>query len=435
MRRLLCRIGVSLATVPLLALTPAPGIAAGAQGQGGELVAFTSTRDGNPEIYVMNPDGSAQTRLTEDPAIDDYPAISPDGEQIAFTSWRDGDAEIYTMDVDGSNLTKVTDNGGYDAEPTWSPSGILMFVSDRDGTGTDLWYVYAGAVFGPYGFSDAGNFSPDWSSNGVVMVSDQDGDNELYTFVPDGTVTVPLTASAKSDYAPDWAPESPGAVFHNVLFVRGGPGGGDLYQLSFRQIPAPGDPVPDAYQVTDTGSWEFSPTWRGDATWIAFSRAQPGDVASAEIWAMGMEGTERQVTDSTGANYNPDWGPCTLDAEGLCGALTPARYARTVTLDLDGHLEASGKVKCPDGPAGCVDRVTVKIQRKVNGRWDTVRITETNANGRYAESIPDRSGTYRALAKKVKVAGEVCSKATSDTVRHRDQPAEDPSRSPAADRG
>jgi Tol biopolymer transport system component len=388
---------------------------------GDEVIAFTSTRDGNPEIYVMNVDGSAQTRLTQNAAVDDYPAVSPDGDRVAFTSWRDGDAEIYVMNADGSGVTKITDNGGYDAEPTWSPSGVLMFVSDRDGSGTDLWYVYGGSAFGPYGFADANNFSPDWSSNGVVMVSDDDGDNELYTFIPDGTVTIPLTDSRQSDYAPDWAPESGDVIWHNVMFVRGAPGEGDLYQLPFQQIPDPGDPVPQAYRVTDTSQWEFSPSWRGDATWVAYSRGEPGAIATAEIWMISMEGEAHQVTSTSGANYNPDWGPCSLDAEGLCGAVplpVPAGYQRTVSLDLSGHLVASGKVKCTDGPAGCVSGVPVKLQRKVKHGWDTIRTTQTDSKGRLEQELPDEGGTYRALAKKVRAGGEVCLKATSDTVRY-----------------
>src|SRR5687767_4151276 len=58
-------------------------------------IAFSSFRDGNQEIYVMNPDGSGQTRLTDNPADDGAPAWSPDGTKIAFTSNRDGNYEIY----------------------------------------------------------------------------------------------------------------------------------------------------------------------------------------------------------------------------------------------------------------------------------------------------------------------------------------------------
>ncbi|HDR3891062.1 TPA: PD40 domain-containing protein, partial [Bacillus cereus] len=65
-------------------------------------IAFVSNRDANPEIYVMNPDGSNQTRLTNNPAGDFEPSWSPDGQKITFTSNRDGNPEIYVMNADGS---------------------------------------------------------------------------------------------------------------------------------------------------------------------------------------------------------------------------------------------------------------------------------------------------------------------------------------------
>src|SRR4030042_3352581 len=48
--------------------------------------ALQSDRDGGFEIYVINADGSALSRLTNNPAVDVFPARSPDGSQIAFTS-------------------------------------------------------------------------------------------------------------------------------------------------------------------------------------------------------------------------------------------------------------------------------------------------------------------------------------------------------------
>src|SRR5438552_3927813 len=64
---------------------------------------FTSTQTGNYEIYSMSSvDGSGQTDLTNNPASDISPAVSPDGQKVAFTSFRDGgNAEIYVMNADG----------------------------------------------------------------------------------------------------------------------------------------------------------------------------------------------------------------------------------------------------------------------------------------------------------------------------------------------
>ena len=100
-------------------------------------IAFHSTRDGkyNYEIYVMDTDGSNQTRLTDNPKADWFPSWSPDGRRIAFTSNRDGKyAEIYVMDADGSNQTRLTDNRKDDCIPCWSPDGqSIAFNSYRDG--------------------------------------------------------------------------------------------------------------------------------------------------------------------------------------------------------------------------------------------------------------------------------------------------------------
>ena len=80
-------------------------------------IVFTSYRDGNSEIYVMNADGSEQTNLTNNPAIDWIPRWSLDGKKIAFTSNRDGNNEIYIMNPDGSEQKRLTKNPAVD----WGP--------------------------------------------------------------------------------------------------------------------------------------------------------------------------------------------------------------------------------------------------------------------------------------------------------------------------
>src|SRR3954447_16033853 len=64
---------------------------------------------------------------------DDNPAVSPDGNKIAFMSDRDGDIEIYVMDPDGSHQQRLTHSLGRDAHPEWSPDGKkIFFQSPRE---------------------------------------------------------------------------------------------------------------------------------------------------------------------------------------------------------------------------------------------------------------------------------------------------------------
>ena len=84
------------------------------------------------DIFSMNPDGSDQTNLTNNPADDSAPAWSPDGTRVAFTSDRGGDLEIFLMNADGSNQTNLTNNSADDAFSTWSPDGTrIAFATDR----------------------------------------------------------------------------------------------------------------------------------------------------------------------------------------------------------------------------------------------------------------------------------------------------------------
>ena len=91
-------------------------------------ILFTSARDGNREVYIMNPDGSEQVRLTDHPGNDLRAVWSPTGEQILFTSDRGGLRDLYLMNPDGSNIRRVFKkelrrvNTRRDG-PTWSPDG------------------------------------------------------------------------------------------------------------------------------------------------------------------------------------------------------------------------------------------------------------------------------------------------------------------------
>jgi hypothetical protein len=95
-------------------------------------------------------------------------------------------------------------------------------------------------------------------------------------------------------------------------------------------------------------------------------------------------------------------------------------HPRSVTLSLKKHLVAKGVVSVGDGFTACAASVPVKIQRKTSSGWKNVGSATTTASGSYSKKIKDKTGKYRAQAKKVTLntGADVCKKATSPVRKH-----------------
>ena len=103
----------------------------------GSKIVFDSNRSGDPEIYVMNANGSNQTSLTVGPDFD--ADFSPDGSKIVFSSTRDGDEEIYVMNADGSNQTRLIFEPGNDGGADWQRVPVPPACGAAEASPTHLW--------------------------------------------------------------------------------------------------------------------------------------------------------------------------------------------------------------------------------------------------------------------------------------------------------
>jgi TolB protein len=148
--------------------------------------AFTSTRDGQQEVYIASVEGGDWTRLTSDPGIDAHPAWSPDGKTIAFATNRWGDLEITTVLPDGSGLTRLTHSRGLDEYPAWSPdSRRLAWTSNRTGNLEIYVQPLDGAAENLTKSPSLENF-PVWTPEGRVgFISNRDGGFDIYSTAVD----------------------------------------------------------------------------------------------------------------------------------------------------------------------------------------------------------------------------------------------------------
>jgi len=173
----------------------------------GTRVAFSSTRDGNPEIYVANRDGSNVRRITNHPSIDITPTWSPTGTQIAFTSDRTGTPQIYVVGADGLNLAKRSSDG-YCDRPTWSPAPYNEIAySARSGPGFDIHVIdLATGQTSSLTNGEGTNESPAYSPNGrhIVFTSSRSGKVQVFTMARDGKNVRQITRTGNNE-KPDWS--------------------------------------------------------------------------------------------------------------------------------------------------------------------------------------------------------------------------------------
>jgi TolB protein len=173
----------------------------------GTRIAFMSGRDGNPEIYMMNTDGSNQRRLTNHPAGDGTPTWSPNGQQIAFVSDRTGTPQIYIMGLDGSNVRRITMNESWADQPTWSSAFNEIAYAGRTGSGYDIKiFDIASGEARQITFSEGSNERPAYSPNGrhLAFTSTRSGGTQVFTVGRDGKGLRQITRTGNNQM-PAWS--------------------------------------------------------------------------------------------------------------------------------------------------------------------------------------------------------------------------------------
>lgn len=149
-----------------------PGLnTAGAISPDGRRLALILSKDGNPELYVMDLASNALTRISRTRQAEASPCWSPDGSQVCFVSDRAGQPQLYIMPAGGGEARRVT-FGGYKTEPDWASWSVSSEVPDI------CFCARAGRQFQVFGFNSR--------TNAEQMLTQDGADNEDPCWAPDG---------------------------------------------------------------------------------------------------------------------------------------------------------------------------------------------------------------------------------------------------------
>jgi len=279
------------ATSPVEVGLPTAAVADGGTG----LIAFESRLEGNLDIWVMNPDGTAFTNLTRNPATDESPDWSGNGRQIVFLSMREGNSEVYTMNADGTAPTRLTDTPDAEVSPDFSPNGRRIAFHRPVGTAPpDVFVINADGTQETNLTADpSADVQPAWSPDGkqIAFVSNRSGSPELYVMGADGSNVVRLTplTDAFGASLPTWSPNGKQIALADDFTVL--------------LINSDGTSLTPIATFTD---FIHGLDWSPNGKQLILSK---GGAISRDLYRINADGTGLvQLTFNGALNGNPSWG-------------------------------------------------------------------------------------------------------------------------------
>jgi Tol biopolymer transport system component len=320
----------------------------------GRIVYVSDAADPQGDIYVRDFAGGTPVRLTTSSEADYSPRWSPDGDVIVFgrANGGGGGTDLYVMGPDGSNQTNLTNGGGTTNIPlAWSPDSMrILMYSDASGQ-FDLWMIRPDGS-DPVKLTDTvdaeryASWSPDGST--IAFSSMTAGSSNIWLMDADGSNPRSLTGTTGTYLMPAWSPDG-----SKIAYVDGNASYGDIWVMNAdgsNRVNLTNSAIPD----------EIEPAWSPDGTRISYTSDIDGDY---DIWMMSLDGTGKaHLTDHVAAEYDAGWEsvnrlPIVVDDEATVHRGQSAEIAPLSNdSDLDGEeIEVGDITRMPDEGTVTID--------------------------------------------------------------------------------
>lgn len=176
----------------------------------GREMVITLSKDGNPDLYLLDLEGHVKRRLTAKAGINIGPSPSPDGKQVCFSSDRFGNLHVFRLDIDTGETERLTRVGTLNDTCAWNPFEDQIIFSGMDvDREFDIFSMNsAGLNMERLTYDAKNNESPSWSPDGklVTLASRRSGRNQIYVMRADGTQLAPIIDLPGEANQPAWSP-------------------------------------------------------------------------------------------------------------------------------------------------------------------------------------------------------------------------------------